>query len=67
VAHFDRGRDHRVDSGIGFMVMNARDFLQFDVVMFGILLYALLGKAADTATRQLERWFLRWNPNYLHA
>ncbi|HET9375611.1 MAG TPA: ABC transporter permease subunit [Chthoniobacterales bacterium] len=55
------------DSGIGFMVMNARDFLQFDVVVFGILLYALLGKAADTATRQLERWFLRWNPNYLHA
>jgi sulfonate transport system permease protein len=49
------------------MVMNARDFLQFDVVMFGILLYALLGKAADTATRQLERWLLRWNPNYQHA
>jgi sulfonate transport system permease protein len=55
------------DSGIGFMVMNARDFLQFDVVMFGILLYALLGKAADTATRHLERWFLRWNPSYRHA
>ena len=55
------------DSGIGFMVMNARDFLQFDVVMFGILLYALLGKAADTATRGLERWFLRWNPNYRNA
>jgi sulfonate transport system permease protein len=55
------------DSGIGFMVMNARDFLQFDVVMFGILLYALLGKAADTVTRGLERWFLRWNPNYRHA
>jgi len=55
------------DSGIGFMVMNARDFLQFDVVMFGILLYALLGKAADTATRGLEQWLLRWNPNYRHA
>jgi sulfonate transport system permease protein len=55
------------DSGIGFMVMNARDFLQFDVVMFGILLYALLGKTADTATRGLERWFLRWNPNYRQA
>ena len=55
------------DSGIGFMVMNARDFLQFDVVMFGILLYALLGKAADTATRGLEQWLLRWNPNYRQA
>ena len=55
------------DSGIGFMVMNARDFLQFDVVMFGILLYALLGKAADTATRGFEQWLLRWNPNYRQA
>jgi sulfonate transport system permease protein len=36
-------------------------------VMFGILLYALLGKAADTATRGLEQWLLRWNPNYRQA
>ena len=45
----------------------ARDKGRFDVVMFGILLYALLGKAADTATRGLEQWLLRWNPNYRQA
>src|SRR5260370_15904741 len=55
------------DSGIGFMVMNARDFLQCDVVMFGSLVYAILGKAADTAARGLEQWLLRWNPNYRQA
>ncbi|WP_296945309.1 aliphatic sulfonate ABC transporter permease SsuC [uncultured Massilia sp.] len=51
-------------SGIGYMTMNAREFLQTDVVLVGVLLYALLGKAADLAARGLERHFLRWNPAY---
>lgn len=51
-------------SGIGYMTMNAREFLQTDVVLVGILLYALLGKAADLVARALERHFLRWNPAY---
>ena len=34
-------------AGIGYMTMNAREFLQTDVVLVGILLYALLGKLAD--------------------
>jgi len=52
------------DNGIGFMTMNARDFLQTDIVLLGIVLYALLGKLADSLTRLLERWLLRWNPVY---
>ena len=55
------------DDGIGFMTMNARDFLQTDVVLLGILLYAGLGKLADVIARGLERWFLRWNPVYRTA
>ncbi len=50
------------DNGIGFMTMNARDFLQTDVVLLGILLYALLGKLADSLTRLLERWLLALEP-----
>ena len=38
-------------SGIGYMTMNAREFLQTDVVLLGILIYALLGKLADVLTR----------------
>ena len=41
-------------SGIGYMTMNAREFLQTDVVVLGILVYALLGKLADALTRQVE-------------
>jgi sulfonate transport system permease protein len=51
-------------SGIGYMTMNAREFMQTDVVLVGILLYALLGKLADVLARQLERWWLRWHPAY---
>ena len=46
------------------MTMNARDFLQTDVMLLGILLYALLGKLADVLTNLLERYLLRWNPAY---
>ncbi|MGI4847239.1 MAG: aliphatic sulfonate ABC transporter permease SsuC [Janthinobacterium lividum] len=51
-------------SGIGYMTMNAREFLQTDVVLVGILLYALLGKLANVLSRALEQYFLRWNPAY---
>jgi sulfonate transport system permease protein len=54
-------------SGIGYMTMNAREFLQTDVVLVGVLLYALLGKLADLVARGLERRFLRWNPAYQPA
>ncbi|RMX02230.1 aliphatic sulfonate ABC transporter permease SsuC [Corticibacter populi] len=51
-------------SGIGYLTMNAREFLQTDVVLVGILLYAILGKLADWLARLLEKRLLRWNPNY---
>ncbi|MFS8975419.1 aliphatic sulfonate ABC transporter permease SsuC [Cupriavidus necator] len=54
-------------SGIGYMTMNAREFLQTDVVLVGILLYALLGKLADLLSRGLERYWLRWHPGYAAA
>jgi sulfonate transport system permease protein len=48
------------ESGIGYLAMNAREFLQTDVVLLSILLYAALGKLADVATRLLEYWLLPW-------
>ena len=51
-------------AGIGYLTMNAREFLQTDVVLVGILLYALLGKLADVLAKALERWWLRWHPGY---
>lgn len=55
------------DSGIGYMAMNAREFMQTDVVVLSILMYALLGKLADSAAKLLEQKWLSWNPNYQPA
>ena len=54
-------------AGIGYLTMNAREFLQTDIVLVGILLYALLGKLADVFARGLERYWLRWHPGYQAA
>jgi sulfonate transport system permease protein len=51
-------------SGIGYMAMQAREFLLLDVVVLSIVIYALLGKAADTAARVLERVCLSWHPAF---
>ncbi len=43
------------NSGIGYMAMNAREFMLVDVVVLAIVIYALLGKLADSSVRILER------------
>jgi sulfonate transport system permease protein len=53
-----------LSSGIGYMTMNAREFLQTDVVVLGIVIYAILGKLADSATRWIERRCLAWHPSF---
>ena len=54
-------------SGIGFMAMNAREFMMVDVVVVSILIYAALVKLADSVARLLERICLSWNPVYAKA
>jgi sulfonate transport system permease protein len=51
-------------SGIGYMAMQAREFLQVDLVVFSILIYALLGKLADSVARALEHQCLKWHPSF---
>ncbi|MFT4117613.1 MAG: ABC transporter permease subunit [Bradyrhizobium sp.] len=51
-------------SGIGFLAMDAREFLRTDVIILTIVIYALIGVAADAIARILERRLLAWHPNY---
>lgn len=51
-------------SGLGYMAMQAREFLLVDVVLLAILIYALLGKLADSVARALERRTLQWHPSF---
>ncbi|HWL09789.1 MAG TPA: aliphatic sulfonate ABC transporter permease SsuC [Planctomicrobium sp.] len=54
-------------SGIGYLAMNAREFLRTDIVILSIVLYALLGKGADSTARLLEKRFLQWHHAYASA
>ena len=42
-------------NGLGFLINNARDFLRTDVVIVGLVVYALLGLVTDSLVRLLER------------
>jgi sulfonate transport system permease protein len=47
-------------SGIGYLINNARDFLRIDIIIFGLVVYALLGIATDAIVRAFERRALRY-------
>lgn len=47
-------------SGIGYMVTLARNYAQTDVMLVGLVVYALLGFLSDFLIRQLERRMLGW-------
>lgn len=47
-------------AGLGFMINNARDFMQTDTILIGLLTYAALGLITDALVRAAERWALRW-------
>lgn len=47
-------------AGLGYLINNARDFLQTDIIVVGLLCYAALGLVTDSIVRLLERRALRW-------
>jgi sulfonate transport system permease protein len=49
-------------AGIGYLINDARDFLRTDVIVVGLVLYAILGLAADALVRLAERRMLAWRP-----
>ncbi|MEH1167756.1 ABC transporter permease [Micromonospora sp. CPCC 205539] len=54
------GEQVNAQTGVGFLMMEAREFSQTDVVVLGLLIYALLGLLSDLALRVAERRLLTW-------
>ncbi len=48
------------DAGLGFIINQARDFLRVDTIIFGLVVYALLGILTDGIVRILESHALRY-------
>jgi sulfonate transport system permease protein len=47
-------------SGVGYMVTLARNYAQSDVMLVGLVVYALLGFCSDAGVRLLEKRALGW-------
>ncbi|TVV73852.1 ABC transporter permease [Sphingomonas solaris] len=54
-------------AGLGFLVNNARDFMRTDIIVVCLMVYALLGLAADTLIRTVEDRALAWRPKLVEA
>ncbi|MBD8038554.1 MULTISPECIES: ABC transporter permease subunit [Solibacillus] len=52
------------NEGLGYLATNAREFMQTDVIILSIIIYALLGKLADLIAQFGENRALKWNASY---
>lgn len=57
------GETVNADAGLGYLINNAREFLRTDVVVVGLVVYALVGLLTDALVRLIEGRVLRWRGN----
>jgi sulfonate transport system permease protein len=50
--------------GLGYLIYNAQEFFESDVLLVVIVVYAALGLGTDLAVRLLERSLLRWQRGF---
>ncbi|MNV47605.1 putative aliphatic sulfonates transport permease protein SsuC [compost metagenome] len=51
-------------SGVGFLINEAKQNSNTPVIFVGILIFAVIGKLIDSLVRLLERKFLSWRDSY---
>ncbi|MGK2964750.1 MAG: ABC transporter permease [Tepidiformaceae bacterium] len=51
-------------SGIGYLIQDARSLLNTPTVMVGVFVFAAVGKLSDSLVRLLERRLLGWRDSY---
>lgn len=58
------GEQINATAGIGYLMANAREMFQTDVIVVCLVVYALLGLGVDFTVRTLEKVFLAWRPAF---
>nr|WP_084833926.1 ABC transporter permease subunit [Mesorhizobium sp. L48C026A00] len=58
------GEQINATAGIGYLMANAREMFQTDVIVVCLVVYALLGLGVDITVRTLEKVFLAWRPAF---
>lgn len=51
-------------AGIGALIIDAREFMRTDIVVVGLLIYALLGLSTDLLVRTIEKGVLSWRASF---
>lgn len=54
-------------SGLGYLIMDARDFMRTDIILVCLVIYGFLGLGADALVRVIERHALGWRPTFVKA
>lgn len=52
-------------SGLGYLITNAQNLLETDVIFVGLIVYSLLGLTTDILVRIIERWTLSWRSSFV--
>lgn len=55
------------ESGVGYMMVDAQRYFRSDIIIVGLIVYALFGLLSDTAVRAIERRALRWRTEFRGA
>ncbi|PMC40491.1 ABC transporter permease [Bacillus sp. UMB0899] len=50
--------------GVGYLIMDARQFSQTSIVLVGIIIFAVFGKVSDSFVRIFEQRLLKWQDNF---
>jgi sulfonate transport system permease protein len=59
------GEQINANAGLGFMITTAQQFLQNNIIMVCLIVYAILGLSADAIVRTLERKALAWRREFV--
>lgn len=59
------GEQINATNGIGFLIMDAREFMQTEVIFVGLIVYALLGLLTDFIVRYIDRRLFVWRPAFV--
>lgn len=51
-------------SGVGYMIMDARQFSQTEKVFVGIIIFGIVGKLTDSFVKVLEKRLLKWRNSF---
>lgn len=59
------GEQVNANAGLGFMITQAEQFLQNNIITVALVVYAILGLLADALVRQLQRKALAWRRDFV--